>query len=262
MRRPILGGMLAALLAAPAWAHPEPGDPAALAVEVVGDVASADHVAVVVPGAGTHADHLEAIDQPLGMARALVAEVDRIDAGTELAAVAWAGYHAPDGLSVGVLRAEHAEIGAERLDRYLAGLAERTDAPVTLFCHSYGSVVCGRAKRSPNVTDVVLFGSPGAGVATADSIGTRVWAARTPEDWIRFVPSIRLAGLGHGVDPVDAEFGAWVVATESSGGHRDYLAPGTESRRNFARIAVGSLDAVTCAGASADGCLDPGVSHQ
>lgn len=247
VRGSIVAGVVTAVLAAPGWVSPEPGDAAALAVREVGAVATADRIAVVVPGAGTHADHLDRIDQPSGMARALVEEAGVVAPERELAAVAWAGYHAPTGVSVGVVRAEYARAGAERLERYLDRLAARTEAPMTLFCHSYGSVVCGHTELKSNVTDVVLFGSPGTGLRAARELDARVWAARMPDDWIRFVPSVRVAGLGHGVDPTSPEFGARVVATGPSGGHGDYLAPGTLSRRNFARIAIGAGSAVTCA---------------
>lgn len=246
-------GLASALLAAPGWAAPERADPDNLAVVPVGETSTAKRIAVVVPGAGTSADRLEAIDQPLGMARALVAEATRIsgdthtDSDPRFAAVAWAGYHAPSASTVGVARGEHAQAGADRLAAYLAELTGETEASVTLFCHSYGSVVCGQLAMSglPDaVTDVVVFGSPGlgAGIESAADLSdgaVRVWAARAPQDWIRWMPRQRMAGFGHGADPIAPAFGARVITADSWQGHGDYLRVGTPTRTSFARIALG-----------------------
>jgi hypothetical protein len=75
--------------------------------------------------------------------------------------------------------------------------------------------------------------------------GARVWAARTADDPIRFTPYVRLAGLGHGTDPTAARFGARVFHTEPATGHDGYLAAGTGSLTNVARIVLGRTQEVT-----------------
>ncbi len=58
------------------------------------------------------------------------------------------------------------------------------------------------------------------------------------------VPHVRIFGLGLGPDPVSREFGARVFDA-GSGGHSDYLAPGSTSLRNLTGIALGRPSEVT-----------------
>jgi hypothetical protein len=120
-----------------------------------------------------------------------------------------------------------------------------------LFCHSYGSVVCGVAAHAMprRVTDVAVAGSPGMRVERAAQLrtGARVWAMRDADDWVRDVPYLELGGLGHGEDPVSRAFGARVLAAKQARGHGGYFEPGTDSLRNFARIGVGAYPSVVCA---------------
>jgi hypothetical protein len=120
-----------------------------------------------------------------------------------------------------------------------------------LFCHSYGWVVCGVAARGMprRVADIAVAASPGMRVPSAAHLGTtaRVWAMRDASDWVQDVPYLELGGLGHGADPVSAEFGARVLSARDAQGHSGYFQPGTDSLRNLADIGVGAYDAVTCA---------------
>jgi tetratricopeptide (TPR) repeat protein len=87
---------------------------------------------------------------------------------------------------------------------------------VVLYCHSYGSVVCGVAAHTlpRRVTDIAVAGSPGMRVENAAGLHTdaRVWSMRDADDWIQDVPYLEVGGLGHGADPVSSEFGARVLA--------------------------------------------------
>ncbi|WP_055550574.1 alpha/beta hydrolase [Streptomyces sp. NBRC 110028] len=227
--------------------------------EVFGDLATARRTAVVVPGsdidlAGFDRTH-DRYGTPAGMATSLRAQLARDAPGTRTAVVAWAGYTTPVGLGPDAATSRLAKAGAPRLDRFLAGLAVTTaataDAPPTVFCHSYGSVVCGVAAAAMDrtrVSDLVAFGSPGMGVDDADDLGTeaRVWAARDDSDWIRRVTGYDFMGLGHGEDPTASAFGARVVSADHAHGHTGYFAPGTDSLRNFARIVLGDFGAVRC----------------
>jgi hypothetical protein len=216
------------------------------AVEVFGDLDRADHIAVIVPGVGWNLAKLLSSDSYAGAARALIAEADRIDPGATVAVAVWLGYDPPESIDLAAVRSERASAGAEPLVRFLAGL--NTRAHRTLVCHSYGSVVCGRAVAAgAPVDDVVALASPGMDAGSLADLHTaaRVWTARTADDPIRFTPHVRLAGLGHGTDPTAARFGARVFHTEPATGHDGYLATGTGSLTNVARIVLGRTQEVT-----------------
>ncbi|MFF5701922.1 alpha/beta hydrolase [Streptomyces sp. NPDC012794] len=208
------------------------------AIEVFGDLGSADRIAVLVPGSDTNLDTYQRFREgALVLERRLRAEHPRA------AVVAWLGYDTPGTVSTTVLTAARADRAAAELGPFLSrlgGLAP-AGARVSLLCHSYGSVVCGRTRTGPEVTDMALYGSPGAGAASASDLPTtaRVWAGRGAGDWIGGVPHVRLGRVGFGTDPVDPAFGARVFATGSAG-HSDYLKPGTESLAGLARIVLGA----------------------
>ncbi|MER7619958.1 alpha/beta hydrolase [Streptomyces sp. NPDC126503] len=202
-------------------------------VLVYGDLRRAAHVAVVVPGSDVDAGRV----RPLAdMARALHRAT-----GGRTAVIAWAGYTTPVGVGVDAATGRLAEAGADRLARFTDGLAAVGAAEPSVFCHSYGSVVCGLAAHRLKAKDLVVFGSPGMRAPNAAALGTsaRVWAAKDPADWIDRVPNVEFAGLGHGTDPADPEFGARPVPTGDAAGHGGYCAPGTRSLRAFAAIAQG-----------------------
>ncbi|GEB58950.1 alpha/beta hydrolase [Streptomyces gardneri] len=205
---------------------------------VYGDLARAEHVAVIVPGSDTDLDHVTPLAD---MAREL-----RRATGGRTAVVAWAGYTTPVGVGLDAATGRLAEAGADRLTRFVDGLAAVRPAGAAepaVFCHSYGSVVCGLAARDLKAKDLVVFGSPGMRAANVAELGTsaRVWAAKDPTDWIDRIPNVELAGLGHGTDPTDPDFGARRVPAEDANGHGGYFAPGTSSLRAFAAISAGDV---------------------
>ncbi|MET9954837.1 alpha/beta hydrolase [Streptomyces sp. NPDC006339] len=211
--------------------------------EVVGDLARADLIAVLVPGADTG---LDAYDRFHRGATALHDTVRHQTGGGRIAVVAWLGYRTPATGSAASLTPGRAEQAAPRLRALVEELARiRPAARITLLGHSYGSVVCARAAAGLPVASVVLYGSPGTGFDGAADLRTRatVWAGRATGDWVGDVPHTRvplLSGteLGFGTDPVDPAFGARVFAA-GDGGHSDYLAPGSVSLRNLAAITAG-----------------------
>jgi hypothetical protein len=229
--------------------------------EVLGDLGTARRVSVVVPGVDTNVLTFQrtnrAYSAPVGMARSLYAAEHEADPDAGTAVIAWADYTAPAGLGVDAATSMRADEGAVRLNAMLRGLPGR--APVALYCHSYGSVLCGVAARHlpSRVTDIAVAGSPGMRAAHASGLGTkaRVWATRDADDWIQDVPNLELGGLGHGADPVSAGFGARVFAAGAAKGHAGYFVPGTESLKNFAEIGTGSYRSVSCADGQ-DGCRD------
>lgn len=232
-----------------------------LVAEVYGDLATAKRVSVLVPGSDMDLSHFDRSDTatPLkgaaGMGQALRAEEQRVSPGTETAVIAWSGYVTPVGLGADAATARLAQAAAPRLTRLLDGLAltSHPDSAPALFCHSYGSVVCGLAgphiHSQQGATDMVVFGSPGMDVPNAAALGdgVRLWAtARNPGDWIGNVPYLEVAGLGHGADPTGSDFGSHVISSTGADGHNGYLAPGTASLRNFADLALARYSDVTC----------------
>ncbi|MFF9912510.1 alpha/beta hydrolase [Streptomyces sp. NPDC013457] len=205
-------------------------------VEVVGDLARADRIAVLVPGS----------DTPLGSERfrdGAVALQRRL--GERGAVLAWLGYPTPATASAAAVTPGRAEEAAPGLRDFIAELrAARPAARLTLLCHSYGSVVCAEAAPGLPVAGIVLYGSPGTGADSAADLRTTatVWAGRGRSDWIAHVPHVRLSlpfgELGFGADPLAPEFGARVFDA-GDGGHSDYLLTGSVPLANLARIVEG-----------------------
>ncbi len=222
--------------------------------EVFGDLATARRTAIVVPGVDTDIMTFQRSDKPYsapdGMARSLYNAERTVDPGNGNAVIAWADYTTPDGLGLDASTGAMAEAGAVRLNRLVRSLPDTTT--VQLFCHSYGSVLCGvGAARLPQgkVTDIAVYGSPGMRAPNVAALHTsaQVWAARDATDWIQDVPYVEVAGIGHGADPVSPAFGARIVSAAGAKLHTGYFAAGTESLRNFTRIALGRYAAVRCA---------------
>jgi hypothetical protein len=215
-----------------------------------GDLAAAGRVAVLVPGSGWRLDHLlgraaRTGADPIAAATTLRAELGRLAPAGWVAVVVWLGYDTPEEVDRVAFRSERAVAGARALTRFLDGLPGQ--ARVSLLCHSYGAVVCGRAAGGGRVGDLVALAAPGMGVASAAGLATsaRVWAARVADDPIRFVPDLRVGGFGHGTDPVEPGFGARVFRTGAASGHDSYYTAGAESLANLARIGLDRPSEVT-----------------
>ncbi|AQS65770.1 alpha/beta hydrolase [Streptomyces pactum] len=206
-----------------------------LIAQVTGDLAKATHVAVIVPGSDID---ISAFDRTARWAADLQEE-----AGDDTAVIAWAGYTTPSGIGLDLATGRLAEAGAERLTRFTDGLEAAGLPDPSLFCHSYGSVVCGLAAPDTDASDIVVMGSPGmrADDVTALDTEARVWAAKSPHDWIDRVPDVEVLGLGHGADPTSSGFGATVLPADDVPAHDAYFATGTSTLAAFAAIAGGDL---------------------
>jgi hypothetical protein len=223
------------------------------AAEVFGDLSRARRVSVVVPGVDidllTFQKTGNPYAAPVGMARALQDRQRAVAPNVPTATIAWADYTTPVGLGVDAASGRLAKNGAQRLTHFVRGLPG--SSRVSLFCHSYGSVVCGDAARKlpSRVADIAVAASPGMRADRVSDLGTRarVWATRDSSDWIADVPHMEFGGLGHGADPVSAGFGARRLSAAGSDGHTGYFVPGTRSLGNFAAIATGLYGAVSCA---------------
>lgn len=219
----------------------------------LGDIDTADHVAVAVPGFGsnvanmTPAEPLRIYDQ----ARLATGGDDGTDDGTydgTVAVLDWMGYDAPsfelpagalsdgdavDALSdvVAVVGQGAAREGARLLASDVAGVVALRDAGagaahVTVIGHSYGSTTVATAAADFGLAadDVVLTGSPGAGSAgSAEDLvtgGEHTWVASPSTDPVTYLGhsdgGIRLVGaLGN--DPAMDTFGAQRIRSENAG---------------------------------------------
>ncbi|MDT0301502.1 alpha/beta hydrolase [Streptomonospora wellingtoniae] len=222
-------------------------------VEVLGDLDGAEHVAVVVPGAGQTRDNFRANPAepgtvPLANGRALYAAMRDRASMRETAVVVWLGYLPPQGHSLELAGIVGARRGADALVRFTREVLP-ADAHVTLTCHSYGTAVCGLAAAHANVADdVVALACPGMGVTDGAAIRARVWTTRAPDDWIRWVPSVRAGPVGLGADPMDPGFGAVRFDPGDISGHTQYYRPGSAALAATSAIAVGERAAVASAG--------------
>ncbi|MGV4927473.1 alpha/beta hydrolase family protein (plasmid) [Streptomyces sp. BHT-5-2] len=209
--------------------------------ETYGDLSRADRIAVLVPGSDTGLDTYHRLRAG---AQALQERLQR-QPGIHPAVIAWLGYPTPATIGPAALTTARADAAAPQLRQFIGQLKNaRPAARITVLCHSYGSVVCGRAAAGLPADALVLYGSPGASAGSAADLHTRatVWAGRGAADWIRHVPHTRLplpgTTLGFGTDPVSPRFGAHIFPA-GDGGHSDYLKPGTRSLESLARITAG-----------------------
>ncbi|GIF50266.1 alpha/beta hydrolase family protein [Asanoa ferruginea] len=217
------------------------------AVEVVGDLATADRIAVVVPGVdttlATFTSGLGGVERraPATQAREVYSAAAAADPEAKIAVVAWLGYDPPEGIGLEAAREVRAHAGARNLDAFTRWLADRRpDARITLIGHSYGAVVVGLAAPAlpPQVTALVALGAPGMGADDVADLHTRaaVYSALAPTDWIRRIPQVRLLGLGLGTRPSSDSFGATALPTGGVQGHDFYFSPGTASLAAIAAV--------------------------
>ncbi|MEV0378791.1 alpha/beta hydrolase [Nonomuraea sp. NPDC050643] len=201
--------------------------------EVFGDLAGAGRVVVLVPGTDTSIDRYGRLHAD---AKALQGEL-----GDSAAVVAWLGYRTPQTLSAAVLTPDRAD---EAVPGLRALVRELGPSRVSLLCHSYGAVACGRAAGGlDGVANIILYGAAGTGTTTPLRTTTPVWAARGTRDWIAAVPHAQFRlpflTLGLGMDPMSPGAGTRLFAA-GDGGHSDYLRPGSLPLRNIAAIVSGT----------------------
>ncbi|GAB3156421.1 alpha/beta hydrolase [Microbispora hainanensis] len=201
--------------------------------EVFGDLAKAEHVAVMVPGITNRLDNYQdlAID-----AQTLITDPDTKKDLPKTAVITWLGYDTPE-LGDSVLQAK-AEAGAPALHSFRAGLEAAKGAKFALFAHSYGTLLSSKALQQGTPFDSVVFmGSPGLGAnvkSVADlklAPGTPVFAMRAPGDWVSYSEA-------HGKDPAELP-GVRRLATGHSSGHSQYYIPNNTALQNLQTILTG-----------------------
>ena len=213
------------------------------AVVAIGDPLTAADVAVLVPGAdvdlSTLHDPVTPQERPWGWARALAAT-----AGPGTAVVLWVGYETPVGTGRDAATGGAARAAVPALVDEVARLRSRPGAPphVTVVGHSYGAVVVTLAAARLAADDLVVLASPGARAPHVAALHTsaRVFAARGPDDWIRWVPHLSVGDLGHGEDPAAAAFGAEPLPAGDVVGHAGYFRPGSALLAALADVVTGA----------------------
>jgi hypothetical protein len=246
--------------------EPEPGGPTrslltldaawpGRAGVVVGDLATAAYVDIVVPGmyypvTDRLVDWTEVTARLQGQQTTLLGTGAGATGG--VAAVAWIGYRTPD--LTGIATLALAEEGAERLQDAIQGIQglRRDDPPyLTVVAHSYGSTTAMLALSSgrASVDALAVVGSPGGAVREASQLDVpagRVFVGEAPWD-----PVVGSALFGQ--DPGSPSFGARLFGVGGTGGragvsadgalagavgHNSYFDRGTESFRNIALIGI------------------------
>ena len=229
-------------------------EPRLRAAVAVGDVDTADHVAVFTPGVdSTVGGDLERYaDDAAVLGRDAAGQLTAGGRGGEtVATVAWLDYLPPQtnpgsaaGL-VGDLGAGTAgNIGGAALSEFYRGIAvsRPDDVHLTALGHSYGSTTTGLAlqRRGTVVDDAVFFGSPGLATRDVRDLGVppgHVFVAEAPGDLV--------ADLGaYGTDP-NRMAGVTNLSTAAdngrsgSSGHSGYLTPGSTSLHNIGAVVAG-----------------------
>jgi pimeloyl-ACP methyl ester carboxylesterase len=209
-----------------------------LAAVAVGDLDTADAVAVLVPGIWTTPE--DDLAAQVGNAADVAQRAEAAAPGLAVAALAWIGYRTPQGpLSIGSRR--DARAGGPALDDALAGLAAARSAlavpepRTTVVAHSYGTVVAGEAAAAPGqlaADAVVLLGSPGGAESAAALEAPEVYDAASPLDPVSWVGWF-------GPDPWAAPFGATELPTDPDTLHSQYFDPDRPTLDAIAHVVVG-----------------------
>ena len=207
-----------------------------------GDLQTAAHVAVMVPGVG---DGTNLCDDWIPEARNLYG------AAESTAVVLWKGYDNPaDILSAAAGSIECDEdlvTAAGDLTAFVASLPLRPDQSLTLVAHSFGSIVVGAALADCGLqcTDVVVAGSPGM---TVDEL--RDLHIEQSHFFSEQAPGDAIAELGvFGSAPTSPTFGGTRMSTNAPdhptvAAHSGYFEPGSEALENMVDVVTGEYDEV------------------
>jgi hypothetical protein len=193
-------------------------------VLALGDLDTAETVAVLVPGVGnTPEDDLGGL---VGSAWDVAAAARDASPGASVVSVVWLGYRTPANLVAGTVRFA-AKSGGPVLAQSLAGLAAARAATATgpsrttVVAHSYGTVVVDEAADEPGLLAadaVVLLGSPGMEGYAADLEAPEVFEAASPGDPVTWFP-------WDGDRWTGGSYGATGLPLSPGMGHSDYLEP-------------------------------------
>ena len=219
----------------------------------IGDVDTATHVAVFVPGLGStvHGDAVR-YDGDLENLKNTVEQTFSEDPPPTVAAVTWMNYQAPQ-LGWGLLDPDRtvvsdaaAHAGATRLAPFLEGLdaARSNDPHLSVLAHSYGSLTAAAAlHEGTGVDEFVALGSPGLGTNSVSELQVpdgHVFAAEARGDIVADIGAF-------GRDPGTLDGVTQLATDEGDGrpgatGHSDYLTDGSSVEHNVALVVAGRGD--------------------
>ena len=213
------------------------GDRVAVAL---GDLDTADTVAVVVPGIfNTPGDDLSGL---VADAADLGAAPRAAAPATATATMVWLGYRTPSHPGEAVVRTSARRAGPalaaalEGLDATRRAVAP-PDARTTVVAHSYGSWVVDETADEPGVLAadaVVLLGSPGMEDDAASLEAPAVFDAATPADPISWAGWF---GDGH---TWEVGYGSTGLPTEVLMGHSDYYDPAYPTLAAMGEVVAGT----------------------
>lgn len=225
------------------------------AIVAQGDVDTADHVGVVVPGLHTNVEKTlnDYDDRAYYMKKAAENQAKN---GESVAMVEYLGYDAPQ-IEIEAASTDYAKNGAPGLAGFLNGMdASREhgagDAHMTLFGHSYGSTTSGMAATLVNegvVDDIVLAGSPGAGVEDTAEYHVpegHAWVSAAPYQYDMVQGMGSMFGFGKNPDWADGfnrlsgDVGPAPSGFSPFGQHMDYFKDQTQAQYEIAGVIAGA----------------------
>ena len=205
-----------------------------------GDLDTAAHVAVFVPGVG---DGSNLCNDWIPEARNLY------DAAVSTAVVLWKGYDNPADVlaaAAGTIECnEDLMTAAHDLTEFVGSLALEPQQSLTVVAHSFGSIVTGAALADAGLqaTDVVVAGSPGM---TVDAL--RDLHLEQAHFFSEQAPGDAIAELGvFGTSPASPEFGGTRMSTNAPdhppvAAHSHYFDPDSAALENVADVVTGHYD--------------------
>ncbi len=207
-----------------------------------GDLETAEHVAVVVPGVG---DGTNLVQDWIPDA------INLYKASTATAVVMWKGYDNPaDVLAAAAGSIECNEdlaTAAHDLTEFVTSLSLEPEQSLTVVAHSFGSIITGAALADAGleVTDVIVAGSPGM---TVDEL--RDLHLQQAHFFSEQAPGDTIAELGvFGAAPASPQFGGTRMSTNAPDhpevtAHSRYFEPGSAALENMADVVTGRYDDV------------------
>lgn len=212
----------------------------------IGNVATAQHVAVLVPGVSDNADQ-DMINGWIPYSRTIYSASN--GDGGSTAVIMWKGYQDPTIPEAPSM--DYAVSGASALTSFCNGLGLGSGQSLTLIGHSYGSVVTGLALSNDGLrpTNVIALGSPGMGVDNVSELNLQ-----PGQFFDEAAPGDPITALGYfGTDPSSMTFGGTRMSTGGTGAfpslsiHSSYFDAGSESMRNIADVVTGHYSQVQAA---------------
>ena len=225
------------------------------AIVAQGNVDTADHVGVIVPGLHTNVQNTLG-DYDDRSASMLDKAKRQVKPGETVAMVEYLGYDAPQ-IEIEAASTDYAKKGAPGLAGFLNGVdASREhgagDAHITLFGHSYGSTTSGMAATLVNegvVDDIVLAGSPGAGVEDTAEYHVpegHAWVSAAPYQYDMVQGMGSMFGFGKNPDWADGfnrlsgDVGPAPSGFSPFGQHMDYFKDQTRAQYEIAGVIAGA----------------------